>query len=51
MDGEGKVGGIGMGPAFTPGDGRTLQLIFLRIDLDKAMARGRSNGLEAPVRA
>jgi hypothetical protein len=46
-----KSSGIGMGPAFTPGDRRALHLIFLLIDFEKAVAHVRYNGLEAPVRA
>lgn len=46
-----KSSGIGMGPAFTPGDGRALHLIFLLIDFENAVAHVRYNGLEAPVRA
>lgn len=46
-----KSSGTGMGPAFTPGDGRALRLIFLLIDFENAVAHVRYNGLEAPVRA
>lgn len=46
-----KSSGIGMGPAFTPGDGRALHLIFLLIDFESAVAHVRYNGLEEPVRA
>jgi len=45
-----KSSGIGMGPAFTPGAGRALHLIFLLIDFENAVAHVRYNGLEAPVR-
>lgn len=46
-----KSSGVGMGPAFTPGDGRALHLIFLLIDFENAVAYVRYNGLEAPLRA
>lgn len=46
-----KSSGVGMGPAFTPGDGRALHLIFLLIDFENVVAHVRYNGLEAPLRA
>lgn len=46
-----KSSAIGMGPAFTPGDGRADQLIFLRLDFDHSEAHVEYNGPEAPVRA
>jgi hypothetical protein len=38
------------GPAFTPGEGRADQLIFLRLDFDNATGTIAYNGPEAPIR-
>lgn len=46
-----KASGIAKGPAFTPGEGRADQLIFLILDFDRGEAHVRYNGPEAPVRA
>jgi hypothetical protein len=46
-----KASGIGKGPAFSPGEGRADQLIFLMINFDQAEAHVCYNGPEAPVRA
>ncbi|MDV3457692.1 hypothetical protein RZN05_11905 [Sphingomonas sp. HF-S4] len=46
-----KASGIGKGPAFSPGEGRADHLIFLMLDFERAEARVRYNGPEAPVRA
>ncbi len=46
-----KSSAIGKGPAFTPGEGRADDLIFLSLDFERCVARVLYNGPEAPVRA
>ena len=44
------TGSSSKGPAFTPGQGRADQLLFLRLDFDKATGSIAYNGPEAPIR-
>ena len=45
-----KCSGIGMGPAFSPGEGRAHYLLFLLIDFNAGRAEVAYNGPEEPVR-